>query len=207
MMSRQLRDVLERVARRVREVRLWNSLALCWSAWALVGALLAFAGVRSIVILSGCAMLALSSALACVILARRSARDLRGVARRIEASHLELDAVLLTAVEEGLSGPSERLGFLQETVVTRALEHHNAHNWLGVVPQKALRRARLAHLATLCGLAAVSIVLASRAVSEPDPAATVAAPIANRVSDVQVTPGDTELEKGSSLLVVATFPR
>ena len=67
MMSRQLRDVLERVARRVREVRLWNSLALCWAAWALVGALLALAGVRSVVILSGFAMLALSSGLACVI--------------------------------------------------------------------------------------------------------------------------------------------
>ena len=141
MMSRQLRDVLERVARRVREVRQWNSLALCWLAWALIGAVLAFAGVRSVVILSGLAMLALSSAFACVIFARRSARDLRGVARRIEASHPELDAVLLTAVEEGLSGPLERLGFLQETVVARALAHHNSHNWLGVVPQKALHRA------------------------------------------------------------------
>ena len=44
MMSWKLRQALERVARRVREVRLWSSLALCWSAWALVGALLAAAG-------------------------------------------------------------------------------------------------------------------------------------------------------------------
>ena len=53
IMSWQLRQALERVARRVREVRLWSSLALCWLAWTLVGALLAAAGVRSVVILAG----------------------------------------------------------------------------------------------------------------------------------------------------------
>ena len=36
-MSRQLRQALERVARRFRHERLWSSLALCWLAWALVG--------------------------------------------------------------------------------------------------------------------------------------------------------------------------
>ena len=37
-MSRELRQALEQVAQRVREVRLWSSLAVCWSAWAVVGA-------------------------------------------------------------------------------------------------------------------------------------------------------------------------
>src|SRR5208283_3848201 len=79
MKSRELRQALEQVARRVREVRVWSSLALCWLAWALVGALLAAAGVRSGVIVAGFAALALASGLACVACAMRSARDLRGV--------------------------------------------------------------------------------------------------------------------------------
>ena len=65
--------------------------------------------------------------------------------------------------------------------------------------------ARLAHLAALCGLATVLIVLASRARSDAGRAATPAA-LAVSAADVQVTPGDTEIEKGTSLLVVARFP-
>ncbi len=166
MMSWQLRQVLERVAHRVREVRLWSSLALCWLAWACVGALLVVAGVRSVLILAGFAALALGTGLACVVFALRSARDLRGVARRIEAAHPDLDAVLLTAVEETPRGPLQRMGFLQETVVSRALDHHRAHDWSGVVTEKAIHGARLAHVLTLCGLAAVLVVLATRAGSD-----------------------------------------
>jgi hypothetical protein len=205
MMSGQLRLVLEGVARRVREVRLWNSLALCWLAWALVLTVLGLAGVRSVVILSGVIMLALCSCFMCVILARRTGRDLRGVARRIEAANPDLDAVLLTAVEAGLPGSSEPLGFLRETVLARALEHHNSNDWLRVVPQQALHRARLANLTTLCGLAAVSIILVARGGTDRSTDLAATAPDLARASDVEVTPGDTDLEKGSSLVVVARF--
>ena len=205
MMSRELRQALERVARRVREVRLWSSLALCWLAWALVGALLAASGLRSLVVVAGFAALVLASGLACVAFAMRSARDLRGVARRIEAAHPELDAGLLTAVEEGLPAHPGRLGFLQETVVARALDHHRSHDWGSTVPRKAIHGARLAHLGALCGLAAASIVLAVRASPDVDRGGTHVASGA-RTSDVEVTPGNAEIEKGSSLLVVARFP-
>jgi hypothetical protein len=205
MMSWKLRQALERVARRVRKVRLWSSLALCWSAWALVGALIVASGVRSVAIVASFVPLALASGLACVVLAMRSARDLRGVARRIEAAHPDLDAGLLTAVEADVPAPAGRLGFLQEAVVARAIHHHHSHDWGGTVPQKAIHGARLAHLAALCGFAAVSTVLASRARSDVGRAGSPVASAA-RASDVQVTPGDTEIEKGSSLLVVARFP-
>jgi hypothetical protein len=60
-------------------------------------------------------------------------------------------------------------------------------------------------LAALCGLAAVAIVLAGRARSDVGRAGTPLA-LAALASEIQVTPGDTEIEKGSSLLVVARFP-
>jgi len=157
------------------------------------------------VIVAGFAALALASGLACVAFAMQSTRDLIGIARRIETAHPDLDAGLLTAVEEGLLATSGRLGFLQEAVVARALDHHRSHDWGGTVPRKAILGARLAHLGALCGLAAVSIVLASRALSQVGRGGTPVASAARAV-DVQVTPGDTEIEKGSSLLVVACFP-
>jgi Domain of unknown function (DUF4175) len=206
MMSWQLRQVLEAVARQIREVRLWTSLALCWLAWALAGGLLAVGGVRSVAVVSAFAVMALSSGLACVVFARRSARDPRGVARRIEKAHPDLDAGLLTAVEEGPTGPLQRMGFLQETVVLRALDHHRLHDWTQVVSQKTIYRARLAHVMALCGLATVSIVLAIRTGSEPATDGTDVAPAASGLAEIQVAPGDTELEKGTSLLVVARFP-
>ncbi len=205
MKTGELRQALERVARRVREVRLWSSLALCWLAWALLGALLAAAGVRSVVIVGGFAVLTLASGLGCVVFALRSARDLRGVARRIEAGHPDLDAGLLTAVEESLGAPSGRLGFLQEAVVVRALAHHRSHDWDRTVRQKAIDGARIAHVAALCGLAAVSYVLVQRARTDVSRDGTPTA-AESQASEIQVTPGDTEIEKGTSLLVVARFP-
>jgi hypothetical protein len=205
-MSWQLMQALERVARRVRRVRLWSSLAFCWLTWSLVGVLLAAVGVRSVVILGGFAALALASGLACVAFAMRSARDVRGVARRIEAAHPELDAGLLTAVEEGLPARSGGLGFLQAAVVSRVLDHEHSHDWGGgTVSGKAIHVARLAHLVALCGLATVAIVLAGRARFDMGRTGTPVASAA-MASEVQVTPGDTEIEKGSSLLVVARFP-
>ena len=78
------------VARRFRRVRLWSSLALCWLAWALVGGLLAVAGVAARSVVDGrvrwpLAMLAAATGLRRSF-AMRSARDPRWVARRIEAS-------------------------------------------------------------------------------------------------------------------------
>ena len=173
IMSRELRQALERVARRIREVRLWSSLALCWLAWALVGALLVAAGVRSIVIVGGFAALALASGLACVVFAMRSARDLRGRrpphrggasrpgrrpagGRRGGPARLLGPAGLL-ASGRGRPGPS--------TTTARTTGAASS-------PQKAIHGARIAHLAALCGLAAVAFLLADRARSDMDRAGT-----------------------------------
>ena len=106
-MSTELRQALDQVARRFRHERLWGSLALCWLAWALVGL-----GVRSAQLpvrdvrlpggwlLVSIVVAVLATAGVCVLWAVRSARDLRWVARRIEAKHPELRTGLLAAVEE-----------------------------------------------------------------------------------------------------------
>jgi hypothetical protein len=206
-MSRELRQALEQVASRVREVRLWASLAVCWLVWTLVGASALALGARSWpVVMSGLG-LAVLSGLACIGLALRSGRDLRPIARRIEARHPDLDASLLTAVEQTAPNPLGRLGFLQEAVVSRVLDHRRTHDWRRVVPASALVGLRMAHAASLVAFLAVSLVLVNRARSDLSRPGLPLVANAKDPVGIEVTPGHTEIEKGTPLLVVARFPR
>ena len=106
-MSGKLRQALEQVASRFRRVRLWGGLAACWLLLALAGYAIStlargagLGSIPSVWLLAGMAVLALTSGIACYLLATRSARDPRWVARRIEAKHPELGTELLAAVEE-----------------------------------------------------------------------------------------------------------
>ena len=88
-MRTELRQVLEQVARRFRLVRLWSSLTVCWLIWALVGLAVLLVWQRqgatpfpTAYLISG-VLATVFSGLACRLLALRSARDPRWVARRI----------------------------------------------------------------------------------------------------------------------------
>ena len=105
-MNSELRQALERVARRFRHVRLWTGLALCWLAWAIVGwvcsLVLFYLGKTPIPgpWLLGSFAVAAATGAALAIWAMRSVRDPRWVARRIEAKYPELGTGLLAAVEQ-----------------------------------------------------------------------------------------------------------
>src|SRR5688500_7493552 len=146
-MSFELRHKLHLVARRIRSLRLWTALAFCWLLWAGVGMLVfELAGRRGWDLSMRwreIAILAAASAIACVFAVSRTMRDQRAVARRIEASHPELDALLLTAVEQNTL-PREQIGFLQTRVIRDAVEHSRQHNWNAAVSAWRLRLARFA---------------------------------------------------------------
>jgi hypothetical protein len=209
-MITELRLALEQVARRFRHVRLWSALALCWLTWACVGLGLTFMLSRpdqelisGRTLLVSFALVALITGIVCVISALRSVRDPRWVARRIEAKHPELNAGLLAAVEQDTTSPSRCLGFLQAAVIREALEHRRSNNWDETVSTWTLRGTQLAHAAALALLIVVSTALVGHARSRANglmgiwPGA--------KTADVQVDPGNTEIERGTSLLVVARF--
>ena len=109
----------------------------------------------------------------------------------------------MTAVEEDLKAPPGPIGFLQEAVFVKALTHRRTHDWENAVSSKRLFGVQLAHLSALCLLLVAMGVLASHTQSK---AARLA--LANKrggAFDVQVVPGDAEIERGSPLLVVARF--
>ena len=141
--------------------------------------------------------------LAWAVVARRSARDPRWVARRIEAKHPELDAGLLAAVEQDAAAGPGRLGFLQEAVIGQALEHRRRRDWDDTVPTRTLRGSQLVHAVSLGLFFFATAALAGQAFwKESDRVGLVGATAAE---DVEVDPGNTELERGTSLLVVAHF--
>lgn len=196
VLQARLRPAARRLARRA----FWWRLAAGWAVAAALGAAI-WAGQR----FSGW-----SSSLAWAVVAglggvvagwsaargRRRQPDWRALAARIEAAHPELEGRLLTAVEQNpvtLRG----LGFLQQRVVFEACDHAQRNNWRRTVPWWSLPLAHVAHLAAFTVFLAVIWSLRTTA-----PPTLLAAPPARGLT---VTPGDLELERGHSLVVLARF--
>jgi hypothetical protein len=185
-------------------------LAVCWLLWAFAGWGTGALGLRaermsipSAWLPQAVAVAALATAALCAVWALRSARDPRWIARRIEDKHPELKTGLLAAVEETTAAAHGQLGFLQSAVVREALHHRLAHNWDETVPTRVLRGAQLAHAAALVSLifALVNLTVSARSQAGSEGTITSGAD----VTDVRVEPGNTEMERGTSLLVVARF--
>jgi hypothetical protein len=211
MIERRIAGRLRPVAARFRRLQFAVTLSVGWLLVALLGTILWWArgrfGWELPGMTSGLLFLGLLALVVAVIRGLRVAGNYRAIAQRIESFFPDLDSRLLTAMEQQPSGGF--LGgysYLQESVIRQALRHEHHHAWRKVIPMGRIVTAHLACLLSLAYLAAVLAALAqgpqtTLARGEPDwqsiPAGTS--------FEVQVEPGDTELERGASLLVTARF--
>lgn len=211
-MIHELHDLLHRAGARLRSLRLWTSLALCWSFWAAIVYFVARFGAPRVenwgqvwsVLIVG----ALLTALVCWLAARRAGRDPRRIARRIEATHPELGAMLLAALEQAPSPRFKRLGYLQAAVVRGAVNHGRQHDWGDATSRGRLALAKTAHFASFVALAAACVFLADRTAAHGRSRPTTGGgeePILGADYEVEVQPGDAEIERGTTLLVIAKF--
>jgi hypothetical protein len=211
-MSDQLWQALEQVARRFRTLRFLRGLAVLWLTLAAIGWGMEF-GLDGAMRIHPYGLLGILLGLAVILatawrfIANRSVRDPHQVARRIEARYPELGAGLLAAIDELDAAPSGRLGFLQSAVVREVLEHRSSHEWDEAVPTRKLARAQVAHIATLALLIVMLVRLGIQGADIQRHGSAGFWLGSADSSEVQVDPGDTELERGSSLLVIARFPR
>lgn len=122
---------------------------------------------------------------------------LRDLARRIEAGHPELDGRLSAALDQRRDG-SGSLNFLQQRLILEAIEASYHEPWARPTPRSQIVGAALVSFAALV-LALFTLQLFVRDAARPLPVADTPRP------DLEVTPGSVEIEKGSSLVVLARF--
>ncbi len=202
MIEPLLKSELEPVARRHRRLQLVRGLTLCWGAAALVGfAFFLVLRVTHWQVPFALPILAAGAGVAAFVTWKRSQKwepDFRQIARQIEQHHPGLHSLLLTAVEQQPDAQTGKLNFLQERVIREAIAESRKHQWINAVSDRRLFWMQCGQLAALALL--ITVLAALRTPAAPAAKASFA-----EDKGVKVTPGDTSLERGSGLVVLARF--
>ena len=204
-----LRGELEQVASRLKQLRLWRGLSLVWILASAVGAVLWLTGshaasgagtVRAVVTLTG--LLAVLSALQAWLFAPGE----KEAAHAVEKAFPELNSTLLTALQLKPDNPDGRFGFLQSSVILQAFSHSSMTNWANVVSPKRMWRAIGGHFLSLAFLGGTLWALGKSDTSNAAATVSRTQPTSNGLTTAfsfEIEPGNTEVERGSSLLVLA----
>jgi hypothetical protein len=212
MMDPALYFNLASVTRRLRLRRLLMMLAGVWILAAFVGFIVLTTGSEDGWQHSarlGTFLVAVGCATAITLWAGfRNLQDVAPAARLVESRFPELDSALITAIEQKRVRASEPLGYLQTEVVRKAVYHGYLHRWQQIVPGWHLLAGT-----GLCGLSLVALLtsifggFSTLAGTFPDSEDAAASnTLFPPVSEMVIEPGDTEVERGSSVLVLARFP-
>ncbi|WP_166830229.1 DUF4175 family protein [Thalassoroseus pseudoceratinae] len=211
MIDRQLARRLEPVARRLRQLRLSHGLTIIWLIAANVAVVALCLGPVSSRFTFGLIGTTCVIAVIYALCVWRMTINDRRLAWRIESKYPDLNASLLTAIEQqpNLANGQYGYGYLQQDVLRRALTHSELHSWKDSVPKW---RVWAAHLVNGLSVAVWILLLLALFDVERSSANT---PDGLAFEDVKVTenlpyeltvePGDADIERGSSLLVLARF--
>ena len=200
-----IEQLLEARLRPVWQRRWWLDLgwrlASCWAGAAVISAavLLLSRALRltSPLTLPILALVTLAATAFVIARHRRRRPDLLRIARELESRDAQLDGRLTTALEQR-PGSEGSLNFLQHRLIVEAVETSFRQKW----PQE-ISWARLAGagVTSVAALILWLVILATLYV--PRPAGTSGLVV--RVADLEVTPGDVEVERGNTLVVLARF--
>ncbi len=197
-----LKSALEPAVRQQRFFRLMLTLCASWIVLAAIAFALFKAGAEGF----GVAALIVLAAIAARFVLRRRIEawepDYVAIARSIEQQHPDLHALLITAVEQRSESADGELHFLQQRVVAEAVAEIRRRDCVAVVPFWKNVCAGLMQFVLLFCLG-VSVLLLG--MNHMGAKTTVKAQMQRE--DVVVTPGDTEIERGSGLVVLAKFSR
>jgi hypothetical protein len=208
MIQDRLAIELDMVATRYQRLWGWQSYAAAWlfgAALALIARSIGFSFAVSSWRYADACILATGVLLVYSIFHLRFLSvDRYWVARQIEEKYGTLDSCLLTAIEQTPELPDGRFGFLQQTVIRQAIRHSAANDWPSVISPNRMTMAVTSSFATFA-----LFVWATGVTSPPNKLIaaksnkTIRPAIATGEFAVTVEPGDTEIERGSSLLVLA----
>jgi hypothetical protein len=149
--------------------------------------------------------LCISTLLATVIVLYKYSQmhpDYRAVARNIEQQHPDMQALLLAAIEQEPQGLGGQLGYLQERVIGDALRHADKHEWLRSISTKKLF---LTQLGGIAALSFIVIALSQLLPSTPSFFTIERGVLTGGDYNITVSPGDTTVELGTVVVVMARF--
>lgn len=197
--------LLDPIARRRQRSRLHARLAACWFIAAALGAALwlvyrwsgwALPFSFGIVLVA-----AIIGAVAAFVFQQKQRTTARDIAREIEQKHPELNALVQSAVEQEPDPATGELNFLQRRVIDRAAAVLREQDWV----RRSMKHLSLARAANQAG--ALVLLASLMSLTGVKPAASTASNQPRQVvRNLEVLPGDTEIEKGSTLVVMAKFP-
>lgn len=210
MNDRQIHVLLDRVAARLRASAVLKRVAFCWLGAALAASLAVAGGVSIGAV--GCAAILSATIVAavCGIMTACRRYDRGFAARLVEQAHPELKQSLLTALEQQPDVATGRFSFLQQRVIDDVLAHNRRVDWRQVAPTRRLAQSAVAHLICFGLFVAASVMLlTTRAGANTSPIAASSSPeikeeLHTRIHAL-VEPGHVEIERGTSLLVLARF--
>lgn len=144
-----------------------------------------------------------------LFLLKRRRVDLRDLAERVEAEHADLNSLLLTAMDLE-PGENGKLGYLQSEVLGQVTEHAIRNRWVRQVSDSRVKQAGwMQFFAIAAFFVSAWFVLGQvpgqtrvEIVDSDDP--TAPSPLPTGI-ELEVKPGNIEVEKGSRLVVEAHF--
>lgn len=203
MIEPALRRQLEPVARRLRTERLHRRMIRLWvvlGAVALVAMTLqVMSGVSFGAVVPFVMLVGVLGGLFMAFANELWQPDYREVARRIEALDPDFKSLLSTAVEQQPDPATGKFTFLQARVIRQAVEACSQRDWNKAALGFALGGVRFGNVVALAAVVALTWLLYSNG------ALPGGNSVALIVDGYEVTPGDTRVEKGSSLVVLARF--
>lgn len=207
MLELQLRQQLSNVARRIGRLWMWRRLTWSWVALTVLLVGWAIAG-RPFVPASSWIVIVAAVAAIVWIRSRVMATPKTEVARQIEQAFPDLNSRLLAALEQYPDIQTGRMNVLQRQVIAEAIHHSRMNDWADAVPSNQMTRAFLGQTLALASLVIVGAI-AMQATSGTLAARSKQSPAANQIAgdqqNITVEPGNAELERGASLLVLARF--
>ena len=207
--SRQLNHVVRRLIR----LRRWWALSWVWSVTALASAILVMtlptggATVTVSNVLLGAAVL---GSLWILRPRRVSEQERLATARLIEQRWPNLDQRLLTVIEQTPSSAIGGFSWLQQELATEVRSHSYANEWKEGVPSRRI----LVRVATAICAVALTFSLANQVRTDSvnlfasvDDPTTDEQVVTSDLEDfnVSIDPGTAEVERGTALLITATF--
>jgi hypothetical protein len=203
MIEKALTAQLRPIGRRYAQVELLKKLTVCWACAAIVWVILVLLARVALLPLPYARLLLLTvTVFVSLWLCGRVGKitNYKSIARRIENEDPELQSLLLAAVEQQPDSETGQMSYLQERVITEALQAHQRSRW-GQRIEQQLRFLRPAFSVSLVGTLFLLLFLRPPAQVAGHPSRR----IANLFGGIEITPGDASIERGSMVAITARF--